>query len=83
MLTSVGNCAHQQERWRGSFLRSYLGTSGSVPDYEYNVGGHYLSRYVCYYLGGLERDDFDASDSCVFSMSRTQIHQDRACRIWG
>ena len=66
MWTSVGNCALQQERWSWSFLRSYLGTSGYVPDYEYNVGGHYLSRYVYYYLGGRGRGHFGASDASAY-----------------
>ena len=42
-----------------------------VLDYECKEGGHYLSRYVCYYLGGRERGHFGVSDARVFPMSQT------------
>ena len=48
----VGNCAHLQSRGHVIFQGGCLGILDCVPDYWCNVGGDYLDRYVCSYLGG-------------------------------
>ena len=76
-MAAVGNFVQQQGRERVIFLGSYLGMSGSVPDYWSNVSGYYLSRYVCYYLGGRGGSRAGARDACVFPMSQAVVAASR------
>ena len=55
--------------------------SGCAPDYWANVGGDYLGRYVCGYLGGRGEGHVGASAACVIFMSQIGVHQDRVFQI--
>ena len=50
--------------------------SGCVSDYRFDVGGDYLDRYVCGYLGGHRGTYVGASAACIISMFQIRIHQD-------